>query len=179
MASLPVTTKDRTARFDRCEWVAGTVFRMPTRTCYGITLLELVFVLAIGAILATLAIGQFSEYVERSRGAKATADIVTMTVEVERHLSTHQGAYPDSLGEINRANTLDPWGNAYHYTNLTTAKGKGGARRDRRLNPLNSDYDLFSAGKNGVFKSQISQKDSLDDIIRARDGAFIGRASEF
>jgi len=152
---------------------------MPTITCNGFTLLELVFALAIAAILVTLAVGQFSAYVERARGATARADIVTMTTEVERHRSNHQGAYPDSLGDFNRANTLDPWGNAYHYTNLTAAKSKRNARRDRRLNPLNSDYDLFSAGKNGVFKSQISQKDSLDDIIRARDGAFIGRASEF
>ena len=67
----------------------------------------------------------------------------------------------------------------YFYTKLAGVNGHGGARKDHKLNPINSDYDLFSAGKNGVFKPQVSQKDSLDDIIRARDGGFIGLAEEF
>ena len=85
---------------------------------------------------------------------------------------------PASLADIGRAGLLDPWTRPYHYTNLTTTN-KGKARKDRRLNPINSDYDLFSAGKNGVFKPQVSQKDSLDDVIRARDGAYIGLAEDF
>jgi general secretion pathway protein G len=52
-------------------------------------------------------------------------------------------------------------------------------RKDHALNPINSDYDLYSLGKNGVSKKQISQKDSVDDIIRARDGGFIGLAADF
>jgi hypothetical protein len=38
---------------------------------------------------------------------------------------------------------------------------------------------LFSPGKDGVFKPQLTQKDSLDDIVRAQDGAFVGVAADF
>lgn len=172
------------AMYSQAHWIAaerlwGLNPGVTRKRHSGLTLLELVFVVAIAAILATLALGQFNQYVERARGATATGEIVMMSTEVERYRTSHNGANPDTLSDMGRGGILDPWGRPYFYTNLATAKGKGSARKDRRLNPLNSDYDLFSAGKNGVFKPQISQKDSLDDIIRARDGAFVGRASEF
>ncbi|UWX04433.1 hypothetical protein H1235_05255 [Pseudoxanthomonas sp. NC8] len=84
------------------------------------------------------------------------------------------------MAQVGKGALLDPWQRPYHYTPLAGVNGsKGEARKDKRLNPLNSDYDLFSAGKDGVFKSQVSQKDSLDDVIRARDGAYIGLAADF
>jgi general secretion pathway protein G len=145
----------------------------------GLTLLELMFALAVAAILTVLAVGQFSEYVERSKSEAARGDIVLLEAQIQRYRSDHSNALPESLADIGRADFLDPWQRPYHYTKLEGVKGKGSARKDRRLNPLNTDYDLFSAGKNGVYKPQVSQKDSLDDIIRARDGAFIGRAADF
>lgn len=144
----------------------------------GFTLLEIMFGVAVLAIVAMLAQGQFAGYVERSRIATARADIVTMTVEIIRYQSSHDDQLPPSLDEIGRGSHLDPWKRAYHYVDLTGVS-KGKARKDRRLNPLNSDYDLFSAGRDGVYKPQISQKDSLDDVIRARDGAYIGVAEDF
>ncbi|MBC7990082.1 MAG: prepilin-type N-terminal cleavage/methylation domain-containing protein [Luteimonas sp.] len=145
----------------------------------GFTLLELMFAVAVIAILTTLAVGQFSKYVDRARNATAQGDIATMQVEIERYQNRHDGALPDSLSDIGRTAFPDPWQQAYFYTKLAGVNGHGGARKDHKLNPINSDYDLFSAGKNGVFKPQVSQKDSLDDIIRARDGGFIGLAEEF
>jgi general secretion pathway protein G len=153
--------------------------RQPGRRCdSGITLLELMFVVAVMAILATLAMGQFSKYADRSRSELARADIATMAVEIERFQTMHDGAIPDGLADIGRSAFLDPWQRPYHYTRLAGVPGHGAARKDHKLNPINSDYDLFSAGKDGVFQPQVSQKDSLDDIIRARDGAFIGLASD-
>ncbi len=52
-------------------------------------------------------------------------------------------------------------------------------RKDRFLVPINSDYDLYSKGKDGESKAPLSPKVSHDDIIRANDGAFVGLASEF
>lgn len=144
----------------------------------GFTLLEMMFAVAVLAILAMLAQGQFAGYVERARRETARADIATMDVEIVRYQSSHDNQLPASLGEIGRGAHLDPWKRAYHYVDLTGVS-KGKARKDHRLNPINSDYDLFSAGKNGVFKPQVSQKDSLDDVIRARDGAYIGVAEDF
>jgi general secretion pathway protein G len=62
---------------------------------------------------------------------------------------------------------------------LSSAKGKGDARKDGKLNPINSDFDLYSRGKDKVYKPQLTQKDSLDDIVRAQDGAFVGLAADF
>ncbi len=148
------------------------------RSGLGFTLIELVITVAVLAILAAIAQGQYARFVERARIATAASDIATMELEIVRFQQLPNGPLPASLADIGRANFLDPWGRPYHYTNLRTTN-KGAARKDRRLNPLNSDYDLFSAGKNGVFKKQVSQKDSLDDVIRARDGGYIGLAEDF
>ena len=145
----------------------------------GFTLLELMFAVAVIAILATLAVGQFSKYIDRSKSAAAQADIALMEMQILRYRNNNN-ALPDALAQIGEGAFLDPWQRPYYYTKLEGVKGsKGSARKDKKLNPLNSDYDLFSAGKNGVFKTQVSQKDSLDDVIRARDGAYIGLAEDF
>jgi general secretion pathway protein G len=148
------------------------------RACTGFTLLELMFVVALVGILTMLAVGQFSGYIERTKVATARADIMVISVEIQRFQNMHDGKFPATLADIGRTQFLDPWERPYHYVDLT-GKSRGKARKDKRLNPLNSDYDLFSAGRNGIFKSQISQKDSLDDVIRARDGAFVDLASKF
>ena len=74
---------------------------------------------------------------------------------------------------------LDPWNRPYAYTNLASAAGKGSARKDKKLNPLNSDFDLYSLGKDGESKLPLSPKVSEDDVIRARDGRFVGLAKDF
>ena len=141
----------------------------------GFTTLELMFAVAIAAVLALIAISQFAKAVEKSKNGSAMSDIAIIQAEIERYRSNHGNKLPDALPSAR----LDPWQRPYIYTKLEGTKGKGSARKDRALNPLNTDYDLFSTGKNGVYKSQVSQKDSLDDIIRARNGAFVGIAEDF
>ena len=148
------------------------------RRTRGFTLLELVFAVAVVAVLSILAAGQFTRYVDRSKSAAARADIAMLEMVILRYRTDH-GTLPDSLADVGRGAMLDPWQRPYHYTRLAGIPGKGKARKDKRLNPLNSDYDLFSAGRDGVFKPQVSQKDSLDDVIRARDGGYIGPAADF
>lgn len=148
-----------------------------SRSGAGFTLLELMFVVAIGAVIAVLAGGQYSAYVDRAKVEAAKVDILMVGTEIERWRNS-KGSYPVSLDTIGRGSLMDPWGRPYHYTDLT-GPGNGEARKDKRLNPLNSDFDLFSTGKDGVFKSQVDNKDSLDDVIRARDGAFIDLAGKF
>ncbi len=52
-------------------------------------------------------------------------------------------------------------------------------RKDRFLHPINSDYDLYSMGKDGRTTEALTAKMSHDDIIRANDGGFVGLASQF
>ena len=136
--------------------------------------MELMFGVAIAAILAVIAVSQFSRAIEKSKAGSAIADISIIQVEIERYQTQHR-TLPDTLPSDRR----DPWDRPYIYTKLAGVNGHGSARKDRALNPLNRDYDLFSAGKDGVYKPQVGQKDSLDDIIRARNGAYVGLARDF
>ncbi|HKY73488.1 MAG TPA: prepilin-type N-terminal cleavage/methylation domain-containing protein [Nitrospira sp.] len=52
-------------------------------------------------------------------------------------------------------------------------------RKDRFGAPLNTDFDLYSMGKNRESADSLSTPQSYDDIVRASDGVFVGLASEF
>ena len=52
-------------------------------------------------------------------------------------------------------------------------------RKDRFLNPLNSEFDLYSVGPDGKTETPLTAKASYDDIIRAVDGKYMGLASDF
>ncbi|HMK43574.1 MAG TPA: prepilin-type N-terminal cleavage/methylation domain-containing protein [Dissulfurispiraceae bacterium] len=147
----------------------------------GFTLLEVLAVIAIIAILAAIALFAYAGYIEKTRNKRATAEIMNMSVAIEGFRTTNE-RYPNNLGEIGYGGLLDPWGHAYEYLNIaddTTTNWQGKCRRDKMLNPINSDYDLYSMGADGQTKKQVSNKDSLDDIIRANNGAFVGLAADY
>jgi general secretion pathway protein G len=53
------------------------------------------------------------------------------------------------------------------------------ARKDRFLVPINTDFDLYSMGKDGKSVAALTAAASRDDVVRAANGAFIGLASRF
>lgn len=144
----------------------------------GLTLVELVLGIAVVGVLAAFSVPAYQNYSERVRVSQAIADIRIIAVKIKAYYQDAD-AYPVSLATIGDGATLDPWGRPYEYLDLTAKKGNGGARRDKNLNPLNSDFDLYSRGKNGKTKLPITQKDSLDDVLRANDGAFVDLASKY
>ncbi|MFW9616789.1 prepilin-type N-terminal cleavage/methylation domain-containing protein [Aquabacterium sp.] len=147
------------------------------RSDSGLTLLELLISVALLGILLALAVPGYSQYRNRVRSAQAASDIGALTNSIDQYYADHH-QLPGALSDLPSAPTADPWGQPYVYYNVSD-NGKGGARKDKALNPINSDYDLYSKGPDGVSKPQISQKDSLDDIIRASNGRFIGVAADF
>jgi general secretion pathway protein G len=156
-----------------------TVIRRPGIS--GWTLIELLLVLSIVGILSTLSIIKMQAMIERARVAKAIGDIETFQVELFG-FQAGDDSLPSSLAGIDRDAYLDPWGHPYVYFKYPPAKGGGnvaGARMDRFLHPLNSDFDLYSLGKDGMSQAPITAKASQDDIIRASDGGFIGLAARF
>lgn len=142
----------------------------------GFTLIEILMALAILSVLAVIAVPSYMEYVEKGKEAIAKADIVSIDAAIERFIVMNQD-YPDSLAPI--SGQLDPWGNPYRYLKLNGVKGKGAVRKDKNLVPINSDYDLYSMGRDGKSQPPLTAKASRDDIVRANNGSYIGLASDY
>lgn len=143
----------------------------------GVTLVELMLTLAILAVLAGIALPSYRNYIERVEVALVITDMQGIEQAVIRFLVTND-RYPDSLAEIG-INLVDAWGNPYQYLNLETANGLGNVRKDKNLVPINSDFDLYSSGPDGQSVSPLTAKSSRDDIIRANNGGYFGRAEEY
>jgi len=146
----------------------------------GFTLVELISVVAIIGILAALAIPAYGAYITKAQIGRTIAEIRTLEKEITIY-QTDEGHLPNTLQDIGRDALMDPWGTPYQYLRIADGdiKGKGKLRRDRAINPLNTDYDLYSMGPDRKTSTNLNAKDSLDDIVRARDGAFIDLADKF
>jgi general secretion pathway protein G len=146
--------------------------------CPGITLIELVFIMMIVVTLGAIGFPAYNKYRDNARMVQAVADIRT----IEHDIYIYEGynaKLPDFLDEIGKSNLRDPWGNPYQYLNATTKKGAAKQRFDKLFKPLNTDLDLYSMGKDGKTEPNLDKKESLDDIVRAVNGAYVGLASEY
>ncbi len=144
------------------------------------TLVELMIALVVLATLAAIALPSYRDYVDRSRTSVAIADLAKISSALERHLTVN-GTYPASLASLAESYpATDPWGNAYQYLaiDVDPAPNTGQIRRDKNMNPLNSDYDLYSMGPDGQTQKQLTAAKARDDIVRAGNGGFIGVAED-
>jgi general secretion pathway protein G len=156
----------------------GQLFQMRKRINRGFTLIEIVLIVAILTIVAQAALASYYEYAERARVSQAIDDIALLSTAINQY-QKNTGIFPTDLGVIGYAGKIDPWGHPYVYLNLTSKDTQDTLRRDHNSRPVNSDFDLYSLGKDGVSKKQITSRDSSDDVIRAHDGAFINLASQY
>lgn len=147
------------------------------RISRGFTLVEVIFVVAIVGILASIATVVYYGQRDKSRIDKAIVDVRTISVSVEAYYNDN-GTWPMSLADVREDKLLDPWGNPYQYLNIA-ANPPGAVRKDKFLVPLNVDFDLYSMGQDGKTKPPLTAKVSKDDIIRANDGEYIGLASGY
>lgn len=177
---LCVTRADRLVHRVGSTLMAGLLKMSREEVSTGFTLVELLVVIAILGTVSGIAIPAYSRYIDKARITKAIAEIRLLQKEIKLY-EIDRDALPNSLDDIERGNLLDPYGNKYVYFNPDTKKGKGVGkqRRDKWDKPLNDDYDLYSMGRDGDSAQHLHNKKSHDDIIRAREGRFIGLASEF
>jgi len=136
-------------------------------------------VVVIIGILAGLAIPKFTYVVNKARTARAIGDIKALQVDLMSFEASGQ-PLPADLSAIGRGGMLDPWGNPYVYYPFPPGPGKpGGARKDKFLVPVNSTFDLYSAGPDGDTVPPFLASQSQDDIVRANDGGYVGVARNF
>ncbi len=155
-----------------------------THTCAGRSagygLLELIIAMVILALLAALAVPAYNGAVAKAKIARAVGEIGGLSIEIDRFSLNNNDQFPTTLNDLPVDIPLDPWGNTYQYLNIRAAgPGNGPFRKDGKLNPLNSDFDLFSAGKDGDSSGPLSAAKSRDDIVRANNGAFVGLGEDY
>jgi general secretion pathway protein G len=148
------------------------------RRATGFTAIELMIVMLIIAILVAVLLPGYSQYRERQRVSQATQELVVMGTVIKNFQLDHN-RYPNDLSEVQLANQVDPWGRRYEYLNISDASNAGKARKRKNLTPINSDFDLYSVGRDGDSSPPLMAEKSRDDVIRANDGRYHGLASEF
>jgi general secretion pathway protein G len=111
---------------------------------------------------------------------KAVVDLAEISMAIEKYRTMNGGKPPLSLDELG-AQKKDPWGNDYRYLNFSAdpLRLAGQIRKDHNLHPLNTEFDLYSSGPDGKSRPPLTAKESWDDIVYARDGNFIGKATDF
>jgi general secretion pathway protein G len=144
---------------------------------YGFTIIELMIALAIAGVIMTVAIPAYQDYVKRIDEEQAVKDITVIQFQIDDYELT-TGNLPNSLSDIGLSGMEDPWGNPYVYANHDVVP-PGHRRKDHSLVPINSDYDLYSKGEDGQTTWPLTATHSKDDIIRGRDGGYIGIAEEY
>jgi general secretion pathway protein G len=153
---------------------------MGVRLARGYTIVELMIALGVLTIVAAIAIPGYLHYRERAAARSAVTQLGDIAKAIKL-AEVWDRALPrtleDVLGEVPR----DPWGNPYEYLPFDAGipGWKGKRRKDKNLVPINSRFDLYSRGPDGDSKPPLTAKPSLDDIVYANDGRYIGPASDY
>jgi general secretion pathway protein G len=156
--------------------------RLPAaRRLFGFTLLELVCTCAVVALLASIAIPSYRATIRKQAVTVAVNDLMMIGMELERFRTANSFRFPESLDDLPGVPRTDPWGFEYRYLSFSSTQPgiKGKIRKDHNLHPLNSSFDLYSVGPDGKTVAPLTAKASRDDVIWARDGSFIGVASDY
>ena len=157
----------------------------------GFTLAELIVVITIIGILSSIGLSVYKHFIDKARNTRAVAEIRMYEKEIMNFLNDTE-RLPDALVELGLIVTQDPWKNPYQYINFDSdgaednrrtkgakGKGKGKGKGLEKGSPLNTDYDLYSMGKDGMSEPALTDDVSKDDIIRADDGGYAGLASAY
>jgi len=147
----------------------------------ALTLVELLLAVAILATLSAIAVPTYNNYIDEARNSAAMAGIREIELGIVK-FQAERGRPPDTLAEAGLANKLDPWGRPYQYLRIQGGVEKDiqhHGRKDRMTHPINTDFDLYSVGKDGRSGQPLTAKASWDDMVRANNGAFVGLASDY
>ena len=95
----------------------------------GFTLIEILLVVVIIGMLATIAVINIPKFLGQGKTTKAQADISNLATAVQLY-NMNEGKYPGSLSALMEGNDpymqtvpKDPWGHDYQYTLGSSRKG--------------------------------------------------------
>jgi general secretion pathway protein G len=148
----------------------------------GFTLIEIMIVIAIIGTLSAIALPNYLKYKNSARIAVAITDIRMIEKQIALFVFDNNGQLPNNLNQLTTIGIVnDPWGNPYRYLRINGAPPAvaGLARKDQFLVPVNSDYDLYSMGRDGLTQVAFTAARAQDDIVRANDGGYVGLASDY
>lgn len=91
----------------------------------GFTLLELMIVVAVLAIIASIGVPQYVSALRIARSSKTRQELITIASAIEAFRSNHGGRLPLTLYQIGFGGRRDPWGTPYCYFNYTDGTGDG------------------------------------------------------
>jgi general secretion pathway protein G len=141
------------------------------RLLQNVTKRDLIALFAGALLLGSFAIPAFNGYVERSRVARAVSDIGTLSLQLYRW-QRDKNTLPANLAEAGLGGD-DPWGRPYVYLRAADVS-RTHLRKDDERAPLNSDFDLYSLGPDGESALALPAAQSQDDVVRGRNGTYIG-----
>jgi general secretion pathway protein G len=133
----------------------------------GFTLAEMMVVIVIIGILATIVVPNVMQKFFQGQRAKATADIVSITSALKEYAMANAGKYPDSLEvlvtpDLNGYRFLnqksipkDPWNEEYGY---------------EPPSPGNPEPRVFSFGKDKALGGEGDNADIDNDTIQGGTG---------
>jgi len=180
-----------------------------TRWSQGFTIVELIVVIGVLAVLTIIGMGVYSHFIDKAKNTRAIAEIRGLEKEILEFWHTNDrlpdtlgeldgsamldpwktpyqyinfditSGGEDSRRTTGKNNKGKGGGEDSRRTTGKNNKGKGQGKGLDKSTPLNSDFDLFSMGKDRMSAPDLSDPSSQDDIIRANDGSYTGLASEF
>jgi general secretion pathway protein G len=145
-------------------------------TTAGFSLIELIVIVTVLGVLVILAIPSYNKLVETAKVGRCTTEIRVLEKDINAYF-IDRNALPGSLNDIGRGDLRDPWGNLYRYLNI--ADGGVPPRSDVPFDDLNKDFDLYSVGPDSATLPDIKEAVSLDDVVRAGDGGWVGLGKDF
>jgi general secretion pathway protein G len=143
----------------------------------GYTLVELALVVVIIGILAAVSIPSYIKYVNNTKTSRAMGEIRTLNNEINAYYIDN-GKYPDNWSELRSRVLNDPWHRPYVYYNFAAVAPLPPAASGKLKDPLNislnTDFDLYSLGPDGVTAEVGGVTATDDDIARSNDGVYVG-----
>ena len=144
----------------------------------GFTIVELIIIMFIMMTVAAMAVPALKSAIGAAKIGRAVADVRTIGNDALGY-DAQYGNAPDNLNELGYDQNVDPWGHSYQYRNSTDGQGNGLQRIDGFHVTINTYFDLYSMGPDGISNASLNSSQGQDDIIWASDGSFIGQATNY